>query len=111
MLAFADARIEQDTLTEVERAMVAATTDLAVGPAEIVLVTLDDLVLDPIPHNVPGTLPAGQGPAANESVTRAKERPNWLRRVQSWNTSLDPERAQPAAAAAIAALVAARPSS
>ena len=37
------------------------------------------------------------------------ERPNWQRRVQSWADSLDPERAQPAAAAAISALVAARP--
>ncbi|HEX5064166.1 MAG TPA: 4-alpha-glucanotransferase, partial [Kofleriaceae bacterium] len=94
LLAFADAKIENDTLTEVERAMVATTTDLAIGGAEIVLVSLDDLVLDPVPHNVPGTI---------------HERPNWQRRVQSWAESLDPERATPAAAAAIAALVAARP--
>ncbi|HEU4610520.1 MAG TPA: 4-alpha-glucanotransferase, partial [Kofleriaceae bacterium] len=58
LLAFADAKVQSDTLTEVERAMVAATTDLALGPAEIVLVALDDLVLDPVPHNVPGTLPS-----------------------------------------------------
>jgi 4-alpha-glucanotransferase len=96
LLAFAGAHVEQDTLTEVERAMVAATTDLAVGPAEIVLVALDDLVLDPSAHNVPGTV---------------TERPNWQRRVQSWAESLDPERATPAAAAAINALVAARPTS
>ena len=96
ILAFAQAAIEKDTLTEVERAMVACTTDLALGPAEIVLVALDDLVLDPVPHNVPGTI---------------TERPNWQRRVQGWADSLDPERAQPAAAAAIHALVAARPSS
>jgi 4-alpha-glucanotransferase len=95
LLAFADAHVEHDTLTEVERAMVAATTDLALGAAEIVLVALDDLVLDPISHNVPGTV---------------TERTNWQRRVQSWADSLDPERAQPAAAAAINALVAARPS-
>jgi hypothetical protein len=37
------------------------------------------------------------------------ERPNWQRRVQNWADSLDPERAQPAAAAAITALVSARP--
>ena len=94
MLAFADARVEADVLTEVERAMVAATTDLAIGPAEIVLVTIDDLVLDPVPHNVPGTV---------------HERANWQRRVQSWADVLDPERAPPAANAAITALIAARP--
>src|SRR5690606_34136067 len=94
LLAFADARIEQDTLTEVERAMVAVTTDLAIGPAEVVLVALDDLVLDPVPHNVPGTV---------------HERNNWQRRVQSWTDVLDPERAPPAAAATLAALAAARP--
>jgi 4-alpha-glucanotransferase len=94
LLAFADARIQADTLTEVERAMVATTTDLAIGPAEIVLVALDDLVLDPVPHNVPGTV---------------HERPNWQRRVQSWSEMLDPERAPPAAAAALTALAAARP--
>jgi 4-alpha-glucanotransferase len=96
ILAFADARIENDTLTELERAMVAMTTDLALGPAEIVLVSLDDLVLDPVPHNVPGTV---------------HERPNWQRRIQSWAEVLDPEDAPPAAAAAITALVAARSSS
>jgi 4-alpha-glucanotransferase len=96
LLAFADAKLEHDTLTEVERAMVATTTDLALGPAEIVLVALDDLVLDPVPHNVPGTV---------------AERPNWQRRVQGWAESLDPERAGPAAAAALNALTAARPSS
>lgn len=94
LLAFANARIENDTLTEVERAMVATMTDLALGPAEIVLAALDDLVLDPIPHNVPGTI---------------KERPNWQRRIQQWEHVLDPERAPPAAAAAINAIIAARP--
>ena len=54
--------------------MVAATTDLALGPAEIVLVALDDLVLDPVPHNVPGTV---------------DERPNWQRRASSWADALD----------------------
>jgi 4-alpha-glucanotransferase len=98
ILAFAEASgappSAADTLTEVERAMVSMTADLATGPAEIVLVALDDLVLDPVPHNVPGTV---------------EQRPNWQRRLEGWATSLDPERAAPAAAAAIAALTAARP--
>lgn len=96
LLAFADAQLHGDTLTEVERAMVAVTTELAIGPAEIVLVALDDLVLDPLGHNVPGTV---------------HERPNWQRRVQAWAEVLDPERAPPSAAAAVTALVAARPGS
>ena len=69
------------------------TADLAIGPAEVVLVALDDLVLDPAPHNVPGT---------------THERPNWQRRVDHWAENLDESRASPAAAAAIAAVVAAR---
>jgi 4-alpha-glucanotransferase len=93
LLAFAHTPPGEDVLTEAERAMVAATADLAVGAAEIVLVSLDDLVLDPIPHNVPGT---------------TSERPNWQRRVQSWADSLDEAHATPAAAAALAAVVAAR---
>lgn len=96
LLAFANYDPKTDTLTEVERAMVAATTDLAIGPAEVVLVSLDDLVLDPVGHNVPGTV---------------TERPNWQRRVQSWNTVLDPKLAPPAAAATITALTTARPPS
>jgi 4-alpha-glucanotransferase len=95
LLAFAGARLEPgDPLTEVERAMVAATTDLAVGPAEVVLLALDDLVLDPIQHNVPGTV---------------TQRLNWQRRVQSWAQSLDPDRASPAGAATVHAVIAARP--
>ena len=93
LLAFAHASPSLDYLTEVERAMVAATADLALGPAEVTLVALDDLALDPIPHNVPGTV---------------EQRPNWQRRVQGWADALDPVRATPAAAAAIAAVVAAR---
>jgi 4-alpha-glucanotransferase len=92
LLAFSGASTA-DHLTEVERAMVAATTDLAVGPAEVVLVALDDLALDPVPHNVPGTV---------------AERPNWQRRVQNWADALDETRASPAAAATISAIVAAR---
>lgn len=80
-------------LTEVERAMVGAIADLATGPAEVVLVALDDLVLDPQPHNVPGT---------------TTQRPNWQRRVEGWSDALDEQRAPPAAVAAIAAVIAAR---
>jgi 4-alpha-glucanotransferase len=94
LLAFAEANPAADVLTEVERAMVAATTDLALGPAEVVLVALDDLALEPIPHNVPGT---------------TVERPNWQRRVPAWATALDETRAAPAANATIAAVTAARP--
>jgi 4-alpha-glucanotransferase len=92
LLVFAGASTG-DHLTEVERAMVAATTDLAVGPAEVVLVALDDLALDPMPHNVPGTV---------------TERPNWQRRVQGWAVALDETRAAPPASATISAIVAAR---
>jgi len=82
-----------DPLADVERAMVGATTDLAVGPAEVVLVALDDLALEPFPHNVPGTV---------------HERPNWQRRVDRWSDALDEQRAAPPAAAAIAGVVTAR---
>lgn len=93
-VAASPAAERDDGLTDVERAMVAATADLARGPAEVMLVALDDLVLDPVPHNVPGT---------------TSQRPNWQRRVEGWADALDEERASPAAAAAIAAVVAARP--
>jgi 4-alpha-glucanotransferase len=94
ILAYVQPSPAFDPLTENERAMVAMTADLANGPAEIVLVALDDLVLDPIPHNVPGTV---------------DERPNWRRRIQAWSTSLDPDRASPAAAATITAVMKSRP--
>ena len=94
LLAFSQARLQGDPLTEVEQAMVGATMDLAVGPAEVLLIALDDLVLDPFPHNVPGTV---------------EERPNWQRRVERWSDALDEERAAPAAAAAITAVTTARP--
>jgi len=94
LLAFASAKLADDYLTEVERAMVAATADLATGPAEVMLIALDDLALEPVPHNVPGT---------------TTERPNWQRRVPGWADALDETRASPAAAAAIAAVSAARP--
>jgi 4-alpha-glucanotransferase len=94
LLAFVQSRISDDVLTDVERAMVGATRDLAAGPAEVVLVALDDLALEPVPHNVPGT---------------TEQRPNWLRRVERWSDALDERRASPAAAAAIAAVIAERP--
>jgi len=72
---------------ELERAMVAVTAELAAGPAEVVLVALDDVALEPVPHNVPGT---------------TTQRPNWQRRVPGWETALD--------SAAIEAVARARPS-
>ena len=93
VIAFAGPGGEHETLTDVERAMVAATIDLATGPAEVVLVALDDLALEPFPHNVPGT---------------TTQRPNWQRRVDRWADALDPDRASPAAAATIAGVAAAR---
>ncbi|HEY0483729.1 MAG TPA: 4-alpha-glucanotransferase [Kofleriaceae bacterium] len=86
-------RVQGELLTEVERAMVGAIADLAAGPAEVVLVALDDLMFDPVPHNVPGT---------------TTQRPNWRRRVEGWSEALDPQRASPVAAAAIAAITALR---
>lgn len=94
LLAFTKPEISDGVLTDLERAMVATTADLAAGPAEVMLVALDDLVLDPVPHNVPGT---------------TSQRPNWQRRVEGWSDSLDDDHATPAAAAAIAAVIAARP--
>ena len=93
LLAYVRPRLAQPGLTDVERAMVGATADLAHGPAEVVLVSLDDLALDPVPHNVPGT---------------TVERANWQRRITGWADALDDDRGKPAAAAAIAAVVAAR---
>jgi 4-alpha-glucanotransferase len=83
----------RSALTDVERAMVAVTADLAAGPAEVMLIALDDLVLDPVPHNVPGT---------------TSQRPNWQRRVDGWADALDAEHASPAAGAAVAAVIAQR---
>jgi 4-alpha-glucanotransferase len=61
-------------LPDVERAMIGVTTELAAGDAEVMLVSLDDLALEPVPHNVPGT---------------THERPNWQRRVIGWDHALD----------------------
>lgn len=93
LLALADAQGVDGALLDVERAMIAVTADLAAGPAEVVLVALDDLALEPVPHNVPGT---------------THERPNWQRRVPGWADALDEELAAPAAAAAIDAVIAHR---
>lgn len=75
-----------DVTDEVARMMAVATEDLAAGPAEVVLVALDDLALETMPHNVPGT---------------TTERPNWHHRVRGWATALDHP--------VIAAVVSARP--
>ena len=81
-------------LSDVERAMYGANVELANGPAEVVLIALDDLALETVPHNVPGT---------------SVERPNWQRRVPTWDVALIDELAPPAAAATVAAISAARP--
>ncbi|MBX3157178.1 MAG: 4-alpha-glucanotransferase [Deltaproteobacteria bacterium] len=91
MLDFASGAGDTADLSDVGRALVAATSDLAEGPAEVVLITLDDLALAPIQHNVPGT---------------TTERANWQRRVEGWATALDP--AGPATAVAAVAAVAGR---
>lgn len=57
-----------------QSAMIAVTVELARGPAEVVLVSLDDVALERVPHNVPGT---------------ASERPNWHRRIADWEAALD----------------------
>jgi len=93
VLAYVRPRLANTALGETELAMVGATADLAYGPAEVVLVALDDLALDPVPHNVPGT---------------TSQRSNWQRRIEGWADALDEAKAPPAAAAALAALVAAR---
>jgi len=57
-------------------AMTAVSVELARGPAAVVLVSLDDIALERVPHNMPGT---------------TNERPNWHRRVVDWETALDSE--------------------
>ncbi len=89
----ADAAIVGGALNDAERAMLSATIELAAGPAEVMLVALDDLALDPVPHNVPGTV---------------EQRPNWQRRITAWETALSDSSASPVASATIAAVVAAR---
>lgn len=69
-----------------QAAMREVTVELARGPAEVVLVALDDIALEKVPHNVPGT---------------SVERPNWHRRVAGWEAAFDSD--------VIAAVAAARP--
>ncbi|HVV84690.1 MAG TPA: 4-alpha-glucanotransferase, partial [Kofleriaceae bacterium] len=71
-------------------AMAACTQALAASPAHVVLVTVEDLWLEPAPQNVPGT---------------SDERPNWRR---PWSRTLDEVLADPAMAAAHAAVAARR---
>ena len=93
VLAMAPEVGEASGLADVERALIGASAELAAGQAEVVLVSLDDLALEPVPHNVPGT---------------TDERPNWQRRVVQWAEALDDTTASPVAAGTIAAVVAAR---
>lgn len=65
LLAFVDThQLAAADLPDEARAMVGVTVNLARGPSDVVLVTLEDLWLEPLPQNVPGT---------------SHERPNWLR--------------------------------
>jgi 4-alpha-glucanotransferase len=60
-------QIRPDPGDEVATAMTACLHELASGPARVVLVNVEDLWLEPEPHNVPGTL---------------RERPNWRRKAR-----------------------------
>ncbi len=65
LLAYVDANaLAPAALPDEARAMAGAMADLARSPAEVALVTLEDLWLERAPQNVPGTY---------------HERPNWLR--------------------------------
>jgi 4-alpha-glucanotransferase len=70
--------------------MAALYRELAAGPAHDVLVTMEDLWLEPDPQNVPGT---------------SIERPNWHR---PWSRRLDEALADPAVVAVLDAVAAAR---
>ena len=93
VLAHAGDRHAGVPYADVERALIVSVEDLALGPAEVVLVALDDLALEVVPHNVPGT---------------TTERPNWHHRVRAWEETLDPVRATPVANAALEAIAHAR---
>ena len=80
-----------DDVRACARAMTACTLDLAASPAHVVLVTVEDLWLEPAPQNVPGT---------------SDERPNWRR---PWSRPLDQVLADPALAAALTAVATRRP--
>jgi 4-alpha-glucanotransferase len=75
LLAYVDAHHLDDSADDQTRAMAGATLDLARGPAEIMLATLEDLWLEPDPQNVPGT---------------SSERPNWRRPLRDgwWSADL-----------------------
>jgi 4-alpha-glucanotransferase len=60
-------KIRPDPDDEVVTAMTACLYELASGPARLVLVNVEDLWLEPEPHNVPGT---------------SRERPNWRRKAR-----------------------------
>jgi 4-alpha-glucanotransferase len=69
-------------LPDARRAMHGTTAELAAGPAEVVLVTVEDLWLERAPQNVPGT---------------STDRPNWRRPFARPFTAIatDPELAAP----------------
>ncbi|MEZ4404176.1 MAG: 4-alpha-glucanotransferase [Kofleriaceae bacterium] len=71
-------------------ALTACTATLAASAAPLVLITVEDLWLEPRTQNVPGT---------------SDERPNWRR---PWARTLDEVLADPTIAAALAAVAAAR---
>lgn len=83
--------VDDPTDVGADRAMRACTQALAASPAHLVLVTVEDLWLELRTQNVPGT---------------TDERPNWRR---PWSRSLDEVLADPAIAAALDAVAAARP--
>lgn len=99
LLAHVDAAgLAPPELDDAQRAMHGAMVDLARGPAEVVLVTLEDLWLEPAPQNVPGT---------------SEERPNWRRPLARGLDALgaDPDApgaGEPALLAALDAVAAAR---
>jgi 4-alpha-glucanotransferase len=80
LLAHVDsAKLAPPHLPDEERAMGGAMVDLARSPAEVMLVTLEDLWLEQAPQNVPGTY---------------HERPNWLRPLSIDAVTLGIEPAQ-----------------
>jgi 4-alpha-glucanotransferase len=82
--------LDADAHETAEPVMAALYTELAAGPAHDLLVTLEDLWLEPSPQNVPGT---------------SIELPNWRR---PWSRSLAAALADPAVAAVLDAVAARR---
>lgn len=92
LLAYVDGEaLAPAVLPDEERAMVGASIDLARGPSEVVLLTLEDLWLEPAPQNVPGT---------------SHERANWLRPLEHSAVALGLEEGAEGASAALAAKLA-----